>query len=116
MPGRDPSLPPMRRDDDVTVPTEVVRHALDPGEAMVLALALSLGTAGEDVEVMLDERKGRRAAQALGLRLVGTAGLLVLAKAEGRIERITPLLDRLERAGMYLGDALRKTILEVADE
>lgn len=116
LPGWDPSLPPMRRDDDVPVPPEVLRHALDPGESMVLALALSLTTAGDDVEVMLDEKKGRRAAQALGLRLVGTAGLLVIAKAEGRIEQIAPLLDELEQAGMYLGDALRKTILEAADE
>ena len=116
LPGWDPSLPPMRRDDDVPVPPEVLRHALDPGESMVLALALSLATAGDDVEVVLDERKGRRAAQAVGIRLVGTAGLLVVAKAEGRIERITPLLDQLEEAGMYLGDVLRKAILEVAEE
>ena len=116
VPGWDPSLPPMRRDEDVPVPAEVLRHALDPGEAMVLALALSLGTAGDDVEVVLDERKGRRAARGLDLRLVGTAGLLVVAKAEGRIERIAPLLDQLEQADMYLGDALRRTILEVADE
>jgi uncharacterized protein len=116
LPGWDASSPPMRRDDDVPVPVEVLRHALDPGETMVLALALSLGAAGDDVEVVLDERKGRRAAQSLDLRLVGTAGLLVVAKAEGRIERITPLLDQLEQAGMYLGEALRKAILEVADE
>jgi predicted nucleic acid-binding protein len=107
LPGREPSLPPIRREDDVPVPPEVVRHALDPGESMVLALALSLAAAGEDVEVALDEKKGRRAARALGLRLMGTAGLLVVAKAEGRIERVTPLLDQLEQAGMYLGDALR---------
>ena len=116
LPGWDPSLPPFRRDDDVPIPADVSRHALDPGESMVLALALSLGAAGDDVEVVLDERRGRRAARALGLGLVGTAGLLVVAKQEGRIERVAPLLDQLERVGMYLGVALRRTILDVADE
>ncbi len=116
LPGWNPSLRPMRRDDDVPVPPEVLRHALDPGESMVLALALSLRATGNDLEVVLDEKRGRRAAHSLGLRLVGTAGLLIVAKDEGRIERITPLLEQLEQAGMYLGDALRTAILEVADE
>lgn len=114
--GWDPSLSPMRRHDDVPVPPELLCHALASGESMVLAQTLSLATTGNDVEVVLEEKRGRRAAQALGLRLVGTAGLLVIAKATGRIERITPLLDQVEEAGMYLGDALRKVILDVADE
>ena len=116
LPGWDPSLPRFRRDDDVPIPPEVLRHALDPGESMVLSLAPSLGTAGDDVEVVLDERRGRRAARVLGLSLVGTAGLLVVAKNEGRIGRVAPLLDQLEQAGMYLGVILRRSILEVADE
>ena len=44
---------------------------------MVLSLALHLRAGGDDVEVVLDERKGRRAAAALGLSLVGTAGLVL---------------------------------------
>ena len=83
---------------------------------MVLALALSLRAAGDDVEVVLDDKRGRRAAQLLGLRLVGTAGLLVIAKAEGRIKDIAPLLDQLERAGMYLTGTLRQSILDAAEE
>jgi predicted nucleic acid-binding protein len=116
LPGWDPSLTPIRREADVLVPPEVLRHALDPGESMVLALALSLRAGGDDVEVVLDEKKGRRAALALGLPPVGTAGLLMLAKVDGRIPNVAPLLDQLERVGMYLGEALRSEILEAADE
>src|SRR5256885_2278103 len=71
--------------------------ALDPGEAMVLALALARRAAGDDVEVALDEKKGRRAAETLGLPLVGTAGLLLRAKADGRIAAVAPVLEELER-------------------
>ena len=116
LPGWDPSSLPMRQQADVPVPIEVVRQALDPGESMVLALALSLRAAGDDVEVVLDDKRGRRAAQLLGLRLVGTAGLLVVAKAEGRIKDIAPLLDQLERASMYLTGTLRQSILDAAEE
>jgi predicted nucleic acid-binding protein len=82
LPGWDPSSIPMRREPDVPIPPEVFRHALDPGESMVLALALALRADGNDVEVVLDERKGRRAALALGLPVVGTAGLVDLRPPE----------------------------------
>ena len=116
LPGWDPSRPPIRREQDVPVPPEVVRHNLDPGESMVLALALSFRASGDDVEVVLDEKKGRRAARTLALALTGTAGLLVSAKEQGRIMAVAPILDELERAEMYFGDELRKEILDVADE
>ena len=86
---------------------------------MVLALALRLKADGNDVEVVLDERKGRRAAAALGLPRVGTAGLIGRAKAEGVLagsERVRDVLDALEREGMYLGAEVRAAILEAADE
>jgi predicted nucleic acid-binding protein len=116
VPERGPSPASLRLEADVPIPPEVRRLALDPGESMVLALALSLRGAGDDVEVVLDERKGRRAALTLGLAVVGTAGLLVLAKAAGRIPAVAPVLDELEWAGMYFGAALRREILEVAEE
>lgn len=116
LPGWDHSLPPLRVDTDIPIPPDVWRYALDPGESMVLALALSYKAAGEHVEVVLDERKGRRSARALGLTVIGTAGLLILGKQDGQVHEVKPLLDELERQGMYLGSQLRRHILEAADE
>ena len=83
---------------------------------MVLALALLYKAAGEHVEVVLDERKGRRSAQALGLTVIGTAGLLILGKQDGRAHEVKLLLDELEHKGMYPGSQLRKQILDATDE
>jgi predicted nucleic acid-binding protein len=116
LPEWDEFLPALRVDTDVPIPPEVFRHALDPGESMVLALALTYKATGEDVEVLLDEKKGRRSAQALGLAVIGTAGLLILGKQDGKVHQVKPLLDDLERQGMYLGSQLRREILEAADE
>ncbi len=119
LPGWHPGLPPIAVEPDVPIPPEVIRHALDPGESMVLAVALHLRAGGDDVEVVLDERRGRRAAAALDLSLVGTAGLVLRAKAEGLLagsELVRDVLDSLEREGMYLGSELRASILEAADE
>ncbi len=119
LPGWHSGLPPITIEPDVLIPTEVVRHALDRGESMVLAMALYLRAGGDDVEVVLDERRGRRAAAALELSLVGTVGLVLRAKAEGLLagsELVRDVLDSLEREGMYLGTELRASILEAADE
>jgi hypothetical protein len=89
---------------DVPIPPEVARFNLDRGESMVLAVALARRARGDDVEVVLDEWKGRRAAGSLGLPLHGTVGLLLLGKQEGRVQAVAPLLDELLRHGMYLGE------------
>jgi predicted nucleic acid-binding protein len=119
LPGWHPNLPPIAIEDDVAIPPEVTRCALDRGESMVLAVALHLRAGGGDVEVVLDERRGRRAATELGLRLVGTAGLILRAKAESLLapgEKVADVLDALEEQGMYLGADLRAVILESAGE
>lgn len=119
LPGWHQDLPPLARGEDVPIPPEVVRHALDPGESMVLSLALQKRASGDDVEVVLDDGRGRRAAKALGLDLVGTAGLILRAKAEGLLrksERVEDVLNALVRAGMYLGPKDRAAIIKAADE
>jgi predicted nucleic acid-binding protein len=59
---------------------------LDSGEREVIALALSIGADS----VLLDERKGRRAARKCGLRVSGTLGVIRLAADEGLITVIPP--------------------------
>jgi predicted nucleic acid-binding protein len=60
------------------------RAALDPGEAAVIQLALEQGIEG----VCLDDRKGRRAALAAGLRVTGSLGLWVRAKMLGLVPAV----------------------------
>jgi len=61
---------------------------LDRGEAESIALALEL-----DAELtLLDEKEGRHAAQRLGLRVIGVAGVLLEAKANGAVDKVRPHL------------------------
>ncbi|MBX3010755.1 MAG: DUF3368 domain-containing protein [Caldilineaceae bacterium] len=66
--------------------------------------------------VVIDERKGRRYAQRLGLALTGTLGLLLLAKQEGLIPIVAPLIEQLEQAGFHLTDELLQRVLALAQE
>jgi len=52
--------------------------------------------------VILDERLGRLYAEALKSTSTGTLGILLRAKGEGRIPRIGPLLEHLDRLGFRL--------------
>lgn len=59
---------------------------LDRGEAEAIALALEIRA---DL-LLVDERRGRRAAQRLEVPILGTLGLLIEAKAKGLIPAVRP--------------------------
>jgi predicted nucleic acid-binding protein len=63
-----------------SVATEL--RSLDDGEAEAIALAVETGAE----VVLLDERKGRRAAREQGLTVAGTIGVLDAAAARGMIQ------------------------------
>jgi len=85
---------------------------LDEGEASVLALAEELDAS----LVIVDERKGRRYAKRLGLAVTATRGSLLLAKEQGLIATIAPLLLALQGSGLYLDPDLVHQVLALAQE
>lgn len=107
--------PPWLREvpvQDAALVAEHRAHFLDEGEAEAIALARTLPGA----TLLLDERRGRRYAQALGLTVVGRAGVLVRAKRAGHIVAVRPLLDTLRDRGFRLSDRLYDRVLVLADE
>lgn len=96
----------------VSVVPEVASWDLGNGESAVLSWA------ARDVgwTVIVDDLAGRRCGQALGLPVTGTLGVLLLAKEEGRISKVKPMVDALVNAGLQVSDALLKEVLRKADE
>ena len=90
-----------------------LRRDLDRGESESIALAIELQA---DL-VLLDERAGRHVAQQFGLRVIGTIGTLLEAKAKDAIGQVRPCLDALRQtAGFYLSDTVYNHALELANE
>jgi len=87
---------------------------LDRGEEAVLALALV--PSEEETEVVLDDLAARRCAAAIGLKVRGSLSFLLIAKAEGRIPAVRPLLEELHSGGMRLSAELFRHILDLAGE
>lgn len=74
---------------------------LDTGERDVIAMARARGAN----IVLMDDRRGVAAANAAGLRAIGTLGVLELASRRGWIE-LAPALDRLQGTNFRVTEAL----------
>jgi predicted nucleic acid-binding protein len=87
---------------------------LGPGESEVIAAAHHLGAR----LVLIDERRARRIAeQAYGLRVKGSAGILVAAKRAGIIPAVHPLLERMRTLGYHLSQRLiDRALVEAGEE
>ncbi|MBI9084567.1 MAG: DUF3368 domain-containing protein [Desulfobacterales bacterium] len=83
---------------------------VDIGEAEAIQLAIEQKAAF----LLIDDKKGRKVAKRLGLRIVGIGGLLIAAEQSGLIENVAPVIDDLARAGYRLSSALSQRIIELA--
>ena len=110
--GRRPDWLAVRPAPDADRVAELLLE-VDLGEAEAIALALTV----PDVELLIDEARGRRVAQRLGLQTTGTAGVLLEAKRQGQISAVAPLLDALVRDhGFHLSDRLHEQVLREGGE
>jgi predicted nucleic acid-binding protein len=94
------------------MPSEWLALDLGKGELGAMALALENPTR----TVLLDDALARRTAQAAGLTVRGTLGLLLDAKTRELTDRIEPWVDRLADAGMWISAEVRLRILHLAGE
>jgi len=107
-----------RMADEVIVPKTVHSEAtidltLPGGEAIRAAIHLAHAL---QCPVLMDERRGRRAARRRGLTVIGSAGLLLQAKERGLIPALAPILERWRQSGYFLSATLVKEVLERAGE
>lgn len=85
---------------------------LGRGESRVL----SYGLRHPEWTVVIDDGAARRCAQGLDISLTGTLGLLLVAKRDGRPDRVRPVLGALRQTGLHVDEALVNYVLEMADE
>jgi len=90
---------------------KALRLLMGEGEAETIALAIEL-----QYLAILDDRKARIWAKRLGVRLIGTAGVLVQAKRAGLLSAVRPILEELEATGFRLSPALKAEVLRLAGE
>ena len=94
-------------------PEPLLAKELGAGEAAVITVAYRLSAN----LVLIDERRARRIAeQAYGLRVKGSAGILVAAKRANLIPAVRPLLEAMADQGYFLSRRLIKRACREAGE
>ena len=112
-----PSVPVLPNWLEVRAPTRALsvvtsRGRLGDGEWEAIALAIEL----EASAIVIDDRPARRLAEAAGLNVIGTLGLLLEAKRAGHIRTIRAELDKLIETSFVLSQRLYDRVLRTAGE
>jgi len=90
----------------------LLRSQLDHGEAEAIVLARELKAS----ILLLDEKKARRIAQENAQSVIGTLGILQIAKNRGLIPDIKTLLDDLIANGIWIDRSLYSFVLRNNNE
>jgi uncharacterized protein len=85
---------------------------LGPGEAEVIGL----GIENPGSRLILDDQLGRQIARFHRLTFTGTLGVLIKAKQLGHVSTIRPLIEQLQRSGMWLSESVIADVLKLAGE
>lgn len=89
-----------------------LKTQMDAGEAEAISLAMELG----DVLLILDDKKARRVAQQLNLKVIGTVGMLLRGKRQGVISEIKPLIMALLEADFRISEGIVREALQLSGE
>lgn len=90
---------------------KALKLIVDEGEAETIALAMEL-----NLPLLIDDRKGRRLAEKLGLKFIGSLGLLKIAKEREIIFEVKPFIQNFLKKGYHLDEKLVRLFLESVGE
>jgi predicted nucleic acid-binding protein len=90
----------------------IIEASVDKGEASAIALAIEL----DDCLLIIDDLKGRKFANQLGLTIIGTIGVIVDAKLAGIIPSVKPILSKIKSTNFRITEQLELLILKRAGE
>ncbi len=90
---------------------KMLTNLLDEGEAETITLANE-----KKVAILLDEKKGRKMAKSLNLKIQGTLGILIKAKKSGLITSVKDCILKFMTTGYYLDKELINEVLKKTGE
>lgn len=91
---------------------EKLEAQVDRGEASAMALYFDY----DDATLILDDKKARRLAKAMNIRITGTLGVLSKAKIMGIIPKLKPLVLMLMRTDFRINRSIIDELLRIHDE
>lgn len=116
--ANDPAAQALARNEWLTsltltsIPQIIQSWDLGPGESAVLAYAYN----NPGVIAVIDDLCARRCAVTLNINVIGTLGLVLIAKRRGVIPLARPVMDNLRQTGMYLSRSTMDQALALVGE
>ena len=101
-----------KRGTGISLIPEVAAADLGKGESEVLSFCLI----NPEFVAIVDDRAAKKCAKALGIVTLGTGGILLLAKHRRLIPTLTPRLQALREAGLWLSDSVYHLLKQQAGE
>jgi predicted nucleic acid-binding protein len=89
-----------------------LRLELGRGEASSIAFAIE----NSESLLIIDERKGRKRAEELGISIIGSLGVLLKAKEKGAIDSVSQIMEDINKTDFRISEAIKKKLLEEAGE
>lgn len=103
--------PWLKRESVIPSP-RILAWCLGKGETAVLSRALE----EPSLRVVIDDLDARRCAQVMAIPMLGTGGVLLLAKRRGLIPSVGEALNKIRAAGLWLSDEIVALIRTQAGE
>lgn len=110
--ARELSQQPWPVREHVVSSPRVAAWELGAGETAVLSHAL----ANPPLRVVIDDMDARRCATTLGIPILGTGGLMVLAKWRGLLTSVSEGIEKLRHSGLWLADDIVRVLKTQAGE
>lgn len=100
--------------ESVDLSQVVIKNAnrLGKGELEAIGLAISLSA---DM-LFIDDAKAKKIASLNQIEVIGTLGILLLAKQQNLLNELKPLIELLTDSNIYISKPLVKHVLTLADE
>jgi predicted nucleic acid-binding protein len=91
---------------------EFLETQIDCGEASAIALAKEK----ENPLLLLDDLKARKLATKLNFKVTGTLGVIHKAKQIGILEKIKPLIEKLQATNFRISENIVEELLRINNE
>ena len=91
--------------------TTLLEKLVNTGEAEAIVLAKEL-----KITLLIDDAKARKHAKLLNIELIGTLGLLKIAKKNGLVQSVRKVIEDMLAEGYYIEDKLVRKILKDVSE
>ena len=82
------------------------------GEASAITLALETSNS----ILLIDEKKGRKIAKNNGLQIIGSLGVILLAKQNNKITSVKSILGLIQKTNFRISESIINIILKEANE